>query len=102
MADESPHKVDCVVIGAGVIGLAVARELAIAGREVIVLEAAGAIGTETSSRNSEVIHAGLYYPAGSLILNPKDSVHSVWTDMGCVVLIQWDRPVVILEQEHPR
>jgi L-2-hydroxyglutarate oxidase LhgO len=66
MADESPHEVDCVVIGAGVIGLAVARELAIAGREVIVLEAAGAIGTETSSRNSEVIHAGLYYPAGSL------------------------------------
>ncbi|MDN5928885.1 MAG: NAD(P)/FAD-dependent oxidoreductase, partial [Hyphomicrobiales bacterium] len=58
--------VDCVVIGAGVIGLAVARELAMAGREVIVLERAGAIGTETSSRNSEVIHAGLYYPADSL------------------------------------
>ena len=42
------------------------------------------------------------YPAGSLILNPTGTVHSVWTDMGCVVLIQWDRPVVILEQEHPR
>jgi len=60
-------KVECVVIGAGVIGLAVARRLAQAGREVIVLEAAEAIGTVTSSRNSEVIHAGIYYPAGSLM-----------------------------------
>ena len=60
-------KVECVVIGAGVIGLAIARRLAKAGREVIVLEAAEAIGTVTSSRNSEVIHAGIYYPAGSLM-----------------------------------
>ncbi len=59
-------KVDCVVIGAGVVGLAVARALALAGREVLVLEAEGAIGTQTSARNSEVIHAGLYYPPGSL------------------------------------
>ena len=58
--------VDCVVVGAGVVGLAVARALALQGREVMVLEAADAIGTGTSSRNSEVIHAGLYYPAGSL------------------------------------
>src|ERR1700694_6075068 len=58
---------DCVVIGAGVIGLAVARRLAQAGREVIVLEAAEGIGTVTSSRNSEVIHAGIYYPAESLM-----------------------------------
>lgn len=58
--------VDCVVIGAGVVGLAVARRLAMAGRDVIVLESADAIGTETSSRNSEVIHAGIYYPKGSL------------------------------------
>lgn len=57
---------DCAVIGAGVVGLAVARALALAGREVIVLEAEGAIGTGTSSRNSEVIHAGIYYPQGSL------------------------------------
>jgi L-2-hydroxyglutarate oxidase LhgO len=60
-------KVECVVIGAGVIGLAVARRLAQAGREVILLEAAEAIGTVTSSRNSEVIHAGIYYKAGSLM-----------------------------------
>lgn len=59
-------RVDCVVIGAGVVGLAVARALATAGREVVILEAESAIGTHTSSRNSEVIHAGIYYPQGSL------------------------------------
>jgi L-2-hydroxyglutarate oxidase LhgO len=60
-------RVECVVIGAGVVGLAIARRLAMSGREVIVLEAAEGIGTATSSRNSEVIHAGIYYPAGSLM-----------------------------------
>ena len=60
------ERVDSIVIGAGVVGLAVARSLARAGRDVIVLEAADAIGTEASSRNSEVIHAGIYYPPGSL------------------------------------
>ena len=58
--------IDCVVVGAGVVGLAIARALSGAGREVIVLEGADAIGTGTSSRNSEVIHAGIYYPARSL------------------------------------
>ncbi|OHX12169.1 NAD(P)/FAD-dependent oxidoreductase [Chromobacterium sphagni] len=59
-------KVDAVVIGAGVVGLATARALARAGREVVIVEAEQAIGQHASSRNSEVIHAGLYYPAGSL------------------------------------
>ncbi len=59
-------QVDIAVIGAGVVGLAVARELALRGREVVLIEAANAIGTGISSRNSEVVHAGLYYPAGSL------------------------------------
>ena len=60
------ERVECIVIGAGVVGLAVARRLALAGREVVVVERADAIGTETSSRNSEVIHAGIYYPKDSL------------------------------------
>ena len=60
------EKLDAVVIGAGVVGLAVARALALAGREVVILEGEDAIGTHTSSRNSEVIHAGIYYPKGSL------------------------------------
>ena len=64
--ERAMDSIDCVVVGAGVIGLAVAHELARAGREVLILERHDAIGTETSSRNSEVIHAGLHYPAGSL------------------------------------
>lgn len=55
-----------LVIGAGVLGLAVARAAARKGHEVVVAETANAIGTGTSSRNSEVIHAGMYYPAGTL------------------------------------
>lgn len=58
--------IECLVIGAGVVGLAIARRLALSGREVMVLERERWIGSETSSRNSEVIHAGLYYPKGSL------------------------------------
>ena len=57
---------DAVVVGAGVVGLAAARALAMAGREVVVVEAAPSFGTGTSSRNSEVIHAGIYYPPRSL------------------------------------
>jgi L-2-hydroxyglutarate oxidase LhgO len=63
MAEES---IDCAVIGAGVVGLACARALAAAGREVVIVEAEDAFGTATSARNSEVIHAGIYYPTGSL------------------------------------
>ena len=61
------EQVECVVVGAGVVGIAVARALARSGREVLVLEAAEGIGTGISSRNSEVIHAGIYYPANSLM-----------------------------------
>jgi len=60
------EKLDCVVIGGGVVGLSIARALALVGREVILLERNVAIGSETSSRNSEVIHAGIYYPPKSL------------------------------------
>src|SRR6202521_4425569 len=79
-------KVECVVIGAGVIGLAIARRLALAGREVIVLEAAEGIGTVTSSRNSEVIHAGIYYKAGSLMarmcVNGKHALYEYCREHG--------------------
>ena len=79
-------KVDCVVVGAGVVGLAVARRLAQAGREVIVLEAAEGIGTVTSSRNSEVIHAGIYYPAGSwmarMCVSGKRALYAYCRDHG--------------------
>ena len=60
------ERVDCVVIGAGVVGLAVAREMALQGRETILLERESAFGTISSARNSEVIHAGIYYPKDSL------------------------------------
>ncbi|UZE97009.1 NAD(P)/FAD-dependent oxidoreductase [Alkalimarinus alittae] len=60
------YHADCVIIGGGVVGIAVARQLALLGREVWLLEATSELGSETSSRNSEVIHAGIYYPKGSL------------------------------------
>jgi len=59
------EKIDCAVIGAGVVGLAIARALALQGHEVMVLETASLVGSEISSRNSEVIHAGIYYPPAS-------------------------------------
>ena len=58
-------EVECVVIGAGVIGLACARRIAHSGREVLILECEGDIGSGVSARNSEVIHAGIYYPTAS-------------------------------------
>lgn len=66
MSSNGLEKADVVVVGAGVVGLAVARALAIAGREVLVIEAESMIGSVTSSRNSEVIHAGIYHPRSSL------------------------------------
>jgi len=79
-------QVDCVVIGAGVVGLAVARALALQGREVMVLESADGIGTGTSSRNSEVIHAGIYYPQGSLkaqlCVRGKEMLYALCADRG--------------------
>lgn len=65
-AAAPPERVDCAVIGAGVVGLAIARALSLAGRDVVVIEREATIGSGISSRNSEVIHAGLYYPPGSL------------------------------------
>ena len=59
-------ELDTVVIGAGVVGLAIARALALTGRDVVVLEAGDRVGEGISSRNSEVIHAGIYYPQNSL------------------------------------
>jgi L-2-hydroxyglutarate oxidase LhgO len=80
------EKIECVVIGAGVVGVAVARLLAQSGREVIVLEAAEGIGTVTSSRNSEVIHAGIYYRAGSLMarmcVSGKQALYRYCRDQG--------------------
>ena len=79
-------KTDVIVIGAGVVGLAVARALAQAGREVMVVESHPAIGMETSSRNSEVIHAGLYYPSGSLkaalCLAGRDALYDYCAERG--------------------
>ena len=78
--------IECVVIGAGVVGIAVARALALAGHEVLVLEAAEGIGTGTSSRNSEVIHAGIYYPRGSamarLCVRGKRMLYAFCADHG--------------------
>ncbi|RZT97690.1 NAD(P)/FAD-dependent oxidoreductase [Rivibacter subsaxonicus] len=79
-------RVDAVVIGAGVVGLAVARALALSGRETLVLEQESAIGTGVSARNSEVIHAGLYYPTGSLrarlCVAGRDRLYAYCTERG--------------------
>jgi L-2-hydroxyglutarate oxidase LhgO len=80
------ERVDCVVVGAGVVGIAVARALALAGRDVLVLESAEAIGTGTSSRNSEVIHAGIYYAANSamarLCVRGKQQLYAFCAERG--------------------
>lgn len=79
-------RIECVVVGAGVVGLAVARALALSGRDVVVLEGSEGIGTGTSSRNSEVVHAGIYYPAGSLkarfCVEGKHALYAYCTERG--------------------
>lgn len=84
MSEDS--SVDVVVAGAGVVGLAIARALALKGREVLVLEATGLIGSDTSARNSEVIHAGLYYAAGSLkarlCIEGREALYAYCADRG--------------------
>ena len=102
-------RVECVVIGAGAIGLAVARRLAMAGKEVVVLETAETIGTGTSSRNSEVIHAGIYYPKdslkarfcvdGKLALYPYCRTHGVaHKQSGKIIVATSDEQIVELER----
>ncbi|MEJ8849659.1 NAD(P)/FAD-dependent oxidoreductase [Variovorax rhizosphaerae] len=80
------EKIDCAVIGAGVVGLAIARALAMAGREVVILESENAIGTQTSARNSEVIHAGITYAPGALkgrlCVAGKAALYDYCTELG--------------------
>ncbi|MCX7323467.1 MAG: NAD(P)/FAD-dependent oxidoreductase [Hyphomicrobiales bacterium] len=100
--------IDCIVAGAGVVGLAVARALALAGREVLVVDAEVGIGTQTSSRNSEVIHAGLYYPEGSakarLCVAGKHALYAYLSERGlpherCGKLIVATRPEQVTKLE---
>ncbi|OZG25979.1 FAD-dependent oxidoreductase [Williamsia sp. 1138] len=93
--------VDCLVIGAGVIGLAVARALALSGREVVIVDAEDSIGTQTSSRNSEVIHAGIYYPTGSmkarLCVRGREMLYEYCADRG----IEHRRPGKLIVATDP-
>ncbi|QMS99724.1 NAD(P)/FAD-dependent oxidoreductase [Gordonia jinghuaiqii] len=85
-------RTDCLIVGGGIVGLAVARALAMSGREAIILEAADAVGTQTTSRSSEVIHAGIYYPAGSLkarlCVRGREQLTRYCDDNG----VSWRRP----------
>jgi L-2-hydroxyglutarate oxidase LhgO len=104
-----PERLDVAVIGAGVIGLAVARALALSGREVAVLEAEDGIGRHTSSRNSEVIHAGIYYPPGSwkarLCVAGKDALYDyceregvAYARCGKIIVATRDEEIPVLEK----
>lgn len=105
MTASATDTIDCAVIGAGVIGLAVGRALALQGRETLVLEAADAIGTETSSRNSEVIHAGIYYPAGSLkarlCVAGRDRLYAYCAEKGIAHRRLGKLIVAVTEAERP-
>ncbi len=98
--------IDAVVIGAGVVGLATARRLAVAGLDTLVLEAADAIGTGTSSRNSEVIHAALYYPTGSIkataCLRGKELLYRYCADRGVKTVNCGKLMVATAEDQLPK
>lgn len=89
MVDEASDSVDAVIVGAGVVGLAITRALALQGLQVVLIEQATAFGTGTSSRNSEVVHAGLYYPAGSLkaelCVRGREQLYAYCTERGVPV-----------------
>lgn len=80
------ERVECLVVGAGVVGIAIARSLALKGREVLVIESAPTFGTATSSRNSEVLHAGIYYPRNSFKVSKSDVDDSVCLAIQFLVL----------------
>lgn len=98
--------IDAVVIGAGVVGLATARRLALAGLDTLVVEAADAIGTGTSSRNSEVIHAALYYPSGSIkataCLRGKELLYRYCADRGVKTVNCGKLMVATAEDQLPK
>lgn len=99
-------RIECVVVGAGVVGLAVARRLALSGYETIVLEAADAIGTGTSSRNSEVVHAGIYYATGSLkarlCVEGRGALHAYCRDHGVAHQVPGKLIVATSDAQVPR
>ncbi|MFW0785844.1 NAD(P)/FAD-dependent oxidoreductase [Gordonia sp. CPCC 206044] len=97
------EKVDVIVVGAGVIGLAVGRRLARDGRQVVICESEDSVGTQTSSRNSEVIHAGIYYPAGSRkadsCVRGREMLYRYCTDHG-VAHRRLGKLIVATEPDH--
>ena len=103
----------CVVIGSGVVGLAIGRALSARGLQVFNLDAGPSVGWETSSRNSEVIHAGIYYTQGSLkakfcvegrrMLYPFCDTHGVaYKKCGKLIVATNEKEIPVLEQLHEK
>jgi L-2-hydroxyglutarate oxidase LhgO len=103
------ERLDCAVIGGGVVGLAITRKLALLGRQVVLFEAERATGMHTSSRNSEVLHAGIYYPTGSLkarfcvqgrkLLEGYCQSHGItWQRIGKIVVAANEAEIPLLER----